>query len=162
MRSASSMTYLFDAALVQQVASSEHAMLTVDDVHRHIGLCFDACHMAVEFEDPAGALERLMAAGIRVCKVQISSALRVRSRGSLRRCAPSMPFAEDTYLHQVVERSRAGVTRYVDLPEAMRAARATAVDSGEWRVHFHVPIFLAAMQRVRARRSRIWRPRSKP
>jgi hypothetical protein len=55
-------------------------------------------------------------------------------------------FAEGTYLHQVVERSPAGVTRYVDLPEAIAAARTTAVDSGEWRVHFHVRFFLAAMQ----------------
>jgi hypothetical protein len=46
----------------------------------------------------------------------------------------------------VVERSAAGLTRYVDLPQAMAAARADAVDSGEWRVHFHVPIFLEAMQ----------------
>jgi hypothetical protein len=37
------------------------------------------------------------------------------------------------------------VTRYIDLPEAMIGARASAVDSAEWRVHFHVPIFLGAM-----------------
>jgi hypothetical protein len=55
------------------------------------------------------------------------------------------PFAEGTYLHQVVERSPTGVIRYVDLPDAMTAARRRAVDSAEWRVHFHVPIFLAAM-----------------
>jgi sugar phosphate isomerase/epimerase len=137
-------TYLFDAALVAQVSKDEHVMVTVDDVHRHIGLCFDACHMAVEFEEPAGALERLKAAVIRVNKVQISSALRVDPADAAAMRALD-PFAEGTYLHQVVERSRAGVTRYVDLPEAMIAARAKAVDFGEWRVHFHVPIFLAAM-----------------
>ena len=135
---------LFDSALVQQVASDK-LPLTVEDVRRHIGLCFDACHMAVEFEEPGAAIDRLTAAGIRICKVQISSALRVdpADPNALRALDA---FAEGTYLHQVVERSLAGITRYVDLPEAIAAARAAAVDSGEWRVHFHVPIFLAAMQ----------------
>jgi len=136
--------YLFDATLVQQAAGNDPAALTVDDVRRHIGLCFDACHMAVEFEEPADALDRLDAAGIRICKVQISSALRVDPSDATAMRALDT-FAEGTYLHQVVERSRAGMRRYVDLPEAMVAARAAAVDSGEWRVHFHVPIFLGAM-----------------
>jgi len=137
--------YLFNAALVRQAAGPAHAALTVEDVRRHIGLCFDACHMAVEFEEPGAAIDRLTAAGIRICKVQISSALRVdpADPNALRALDA---FAEGTYLHQVVERSLAGITRYVDLPEAIAAARAAAVDSGEWRVHFHVPIFLAAMQ----------------
>src|SRR5262245_11807190 len=136
--------YLFDPALVRQAAG--HAGLTVDDVRRHVGLCFDACHMAVEFEEPDDALDRLEAAGVRVCKVQISSALRVdpADADAMRALAA---FAEGTYLHQVVERSPAGVARYVDLPEAMTAARAAAVHSGEWRVHFHVPIFLGSMDR---------------
>lgn len=137
--------YLFDAGLVKQAAGQAHTTLTVDDVRRHIGLCFDACHMAVEFEEPADALDRLDAAGVRICKVQISSALRVDPADPNAMRALSA-FAEGTYLHQVVERSPAGLTRYVDLPEAMLAARAAAVDSGEWRVHFHVPIFLAAMR----------------
>ena len=137
--------YLFNAALVRQAAGPAHAALTVDDVRRHIGLCFDACHMAVEFEEADEALARLDAAGIRICKVQISSALRVNPAdpNAIRALGE---FAEGTYLHQVVERSPAGIARYVDLPEAIAAARAAAVDSGEWRVHFHVPIFLAAMQ----------------
>ena len=136
---------LFDAALVQQVARDKQSSLTVEDVRRHIGLCFDACHMAVEFEEPGAAIDRLTAAGIRIGKVQISSALRVdpADRNAMRALDA---FAEGTYLHQVVECSPAGLTRYVDLPEAIAAARAAAVDSGEWRVHFHVPIFLAEMQ----------------
>ena len=136
--------FLFDPALVRQVAADSQMPLTVDDVRHHVGLCFDACHMAVEFEDADAALERLNAAGIRICKVQISSALRVDANdpGAMRALGR---FAEETYLHQVVERSPGGLTRYVDLPQAMAAARADAVDSGEWRVHFHVPIFLEAM-----------------
>jgi sugar phosphate isomerase/epimerase len=136
---------LFDAALVEQVGRELGTALAVEDVRRHVGLCFDACHMAVEFEDPLIAFERLDAAGIRVLKVQISSALRLDpSDGEAMRALAT--FAEGTYLHQVVERSPTGVSRYVDLPDAMHAARGGAVDSAEWRVHFHVPIFLAAMR----------------
>ncbi len=43
----------------------------------HIRLCFDCCHFAVEYEDPAAALERLRAAGIQIGRVQLSSALHV-------------------------------------------------------------------------------------
>ena len=136
--------FLFDAALVRQVSEDSQLPLSVDDVRRHVGLCFDACHLAVEFEEAEAAIAKLSAAGIRICKVQISSALRVDpgDAGALRALSR---FAEETYLHQVVARTPIGLTRYVDLPQAIAASAAGAVDSGEWRVHFHVPIFLEAM-----------------
>lgn len=113
--------------------------LTIDDVRRHVGVCFDACHMAVEFEDHATALRNLAEAGIRVPKFQISSALRIAdpSSGSAGRAALER-FAEDTYLHQVVQKSATGLTRFVDLPDALRSG----AEAAEWRVHFHVPVFL--------------------
>src|SRR5207247_5793065 len=46
-------------------------------IDRHLGLCFDACHQAVEFEDPAAAWRKIARAGIRVGKVQLSCALDV-------------------------------------------------------------------------------------
>lgn len=128
--------YLFDAAFVRS-----KSQLTVDEVRRHVGLCFDACHMAVEFEDHAASLDALDRAGIRVPKFQISSALRVTdsSPGSPGRRALER-FAEDTYLHQVVARSDRGLARHVDLPDALASA-----STGEWRIHFHVPVFLRTM-----------------
>jgi hypothetical protein len=121
---------------------------------RHLGICCDACHVAVEFEDPASVLDRLEAAGIRILKFQVSSALRLRFRegdGSAERTL--RPFAEETYLHQVVETSEQGVVRYQDLPQALdREAEFQRHGSGpsalrkEWRVHFHVPIFLSRMR----------------
>lgn len=136
--------YLFDAALVDSVARQRGWRLTVDDVRRHVGVCFDACHMAVEFEDPAAALAGLAAAGIRVPKFQISSAICVTDpvAGSRGRAALA-PFAEGTYLHQVVQRCGGRLDRYTDLPDAL-AADDTRADR-EWRVHFHVPIFLGVI-----------------
>jgi hypothetical protein len=81
-----------------------------------------------------------------VPKFQISSALRVSdpSPGSPGRRALER-FAEDTYLHQVVVRSDRGLKRYVDLPEALAGASEDAPLQSEWRIHFHVPVFLASM-----------------
>ena len=36
------------------------------------------------------------------------------------------------------------LTRYVDLPDALADASASAAE--EWRVHFHVPIFVADIE----------------
>ncbi len=104
------------------------------DVRRYIGVCVDTCHMAVEFEDPSQLLSTFANAGVDVVKVQISSALDVSAKeiGALR------PFAEDTYLHQVVARHAGSLERFVDLPDAL----AHAGRADDWRVHFHVPLFL--------------------
>ena len=107
--------------------------------------------MAIEFEDMAASLRALREAGIKICKVQISSALKLRfQRGDGRPQSLLAPFAESTYLHQVVERSADGLTRYTDLPEGFRAeeqaARQRRGEPVEWRVHFHVPVFLEEMQ----------------
>ena len=110
----------------------------------HVQLCFDCCHFAVEYEDPAVALQRLDAAGLKIGRVQLSSALRVAfpdDHASVERTAASLlPFADTTYLHQVVQRGGGchGLCRYPDLDEALRRADAK---SSEWRIHFHVPLF---------------------
>ena len=102
----------------------------------YLGLCYDCCHQAVEFEDPRTSLARLGDAGIPIAKFQVSSALRVdgNHRDRLR------PFDEDVYLHQVVVRNRDGsLDRHADLGEAL----ARRDPGEEWRCHFHVPIFLS-------------------
>ena len=110
-------------------------------LRRHLGLCYDVCHAAVEFEDAKSSVAQLRAAGIAIGKLQLSSALRVASldADSARHLAA---FAEPVYLHQAVERSGGRLRRYADLPEALGAAAAGA----ELRVHFHVPVFLDRME----------------
>jgi hypothetical protein len=105
-------------------------------VVRHLGVCFDACHMAVEFEDPHTAFERLARAGIRIGKVQISAGLELESLSDALRA-----FDDGVYLHQVVHQGEAGLTRYLDLPEAFAGADDRARAPGLYRVHFHVPLF---------------------
>ena len=111
-------------------------------LRRHLGVCFDACHMAVEFEDAAAGLAALRAAGIRVGKIQISAGLRVPLDPGDRALVDALrPFAEGVYLHQVVERRNGGLTRFVDLPDALATLGASGPEPREWRIHFHVPLF---------------------
>ena len=72
--------------------------------------------------------------------MQISAGLRLPTldREAL---AALARFDDPVYLHQVVERSPDGIARFADLPEALASLDGDAADR-EWRVHFHVPIFL--------------------
>ena len=110
----------------------------------HVTACFDACHAAVACEDPAQALHALAEAGIAVGKVQLSAALRVELDGPAHRRAMREElrrFADPVYLHQVTQRASDGtLTTFPDLAQALSAPDAP--DAAEWRVHFHVPIFL--------------------
>jgi hypothetical protein len=103
-----------------------------------LGICYDCCHQAVQFEEPADSLARLVAAGIRIAKAQVSSALNLVAPSAELLCR----FDEPCYLHQVSVRRRDGtVRRYRDLPDAL-VEHDNAADT-EWRCHFHVPIFSA-------------------
>ncbi len=106
----------------------------------HLGLCLDLCHAAVEFEDAAACIQQLSRAGIRVHKMQISAGLRLPTLD-----APALAalqrFEDTVYLHQVVQRGPGGLTRFVDLPQALASLHGPSAEL-EWRVHFHVPIFL--------------------
>ncbi len=108
----------------------------------HIQVCVDCCHFAVEYEDPIAAMERFHAAGIRVGRVQLSSALRAAIPADPARARQVVDrlrtFADSTYLHQVIQRRRDGLQHFPDLPDALLAADAP---DSEWRIHFHVPLF---------------------
>lgn len=106
-------------------------------VRDYVGVCVDTCHMAVEYEDPQTVATRLSAAGISMVKVQVSSALDVSGAEAMSALGA---FADDTYLHQVVQQDAGALTRFTDLPEALADpdTRAHAC----CRVHFHVPLFM--------------------
>ena len=104
----------------------------------HIAVCFDTCHFAVEYEDYAGVVAALQAANVRIGRIQISAGVRANATAAAR--AELCALDEPVYLHQVVERGGDGaLRRFRDLPEAC-GGRAES-HGGEWRVHFHVPLF---------------------
>lgn len=108
----------------------------------HIRLCFDVCHVAVAYEDPTEVLNRLDTVGIKVGKIQISSAVKIDfSDSPQEKFTAIQSFNEPVYLHQVVEKRKDGTfQKYPDLPDALADFDATRAH--EWRVHFHVPLFI--------------------
>jgi len=135
--------HLFSRNGVARLASLAQLTPAAADgaMRRHVGVCYDVCHAAVEFEDAKASVASLRAAGIAIGKLQLSSALRVASLDAASRQSLAA-FAEPVYLHQAVERSGDRLRRYADLPEALASAAAGA----ELRVHFHVPLFLEKME----------------
>lgn len=137
----------FDTWLLQSGAEmlAERLDIAVDAAKEtlltHVQVCFDTCHMALAYEDPAEVLARLDELGIRVGKVQLSSALELTSQGADATRRNLEPFNEPVYLHQVIQQDRGGsLTRFPDLPDALSALPQRGAE--RWRVHFHVPIFL--------------------
>lgn len=137
--------YLFSDDAADQLARRINVtpVAAANLLPRHLGLCYDVCHAAVEYEDPAASIAMLRDAGIPVHKLQLSSALRVASGTDAARTALAR-FNEPTYLHQLIARDTNGaLTRYTDLGEAL--APGGAQNGDEWRVHFHVPVFLETL-----------------
>ncbi|MBM4291363.1 MAG: TIM barrel protein [Deltaproteobacteria bacterium] len=107
---------------------------------RYLGLCYDACHQAIAFEDPEEAWRGLEAAGVEVLKVQLSNALAIRPPTPAARAA-LLSFSEPRYLHQVTARgSGGGLLRALDLPD-LPAPAPEWLAAPEWRCHFHVPLW---------------------
>lgn len=110
-----------------------------------VQLCYDVCHFALAYEEPAAVFAELAARGIKVGRVQISAALKVDLPAALleRQVVLSEfgAFTESTYLHQVLIRNQdESITQYPDLPAALPHLLTST--AREWRSHFHVPVFL--------------------
>ncbi|MEO6035367.1 MAG: metabolite traffic protein EboE [Verrucomicrobiota bacterium] len=100
----------------------------------YLGVNYDACHLAVEFEEPQAAIQELQQHQIKISKLHLSSALKAIPTAEVRQALAS--FSDDVYLHQVVARdANARLTRFKDLPAALAHASGE-----EWRIHFHIPL----------------------
>jgi len=116
----------------------------------HLGVNYDTCHFAIGFEEPQNALPCLINHGIKISKIHLSSALKVKPTPEVRDALKK--FIDEVYFHQVVVRDENGNRRiYRDLPDALAEAETTSRAPGaggqaqaEWRVHFHVPLHAPA------------------
>jgi hypothetical protein len=111
-----------------------------------LGVNYDCCHFAVEFEEPQNAIAAFQNAGIKISKIHLSSALKTRPRREARDALKK--FADDVYLHQVVARDANGKLKfYRDLPDALADNSKLKIKNSklpEWRIHFHVPLHASA------------------
>jgi sugar phosphate isomerase/epimerase len=112
----------------------------LDVLRDHLGMVYDICHQAVEFEDIGASLKALAEAGIPVFKLQEAAAVRT-PEVTQEKVEALKRFADTVYLTQTVEKRDGRLTRYLNLEDAFAAWEA---DPGprEWRTHFHVPVFL--------------------
>jgi hypothetical protein len=111
-----------------------------DLLRRHLGVNYDACHFAVEFEEPHEAITRFRENQIRLSKIHISNALKLRP--SPDNVVRLDSFKENVYLHQVIARQPDGsLVRFKDLDVALASQLVREpFPESEWRVHFHIPL----------------------
>jgi hypothetical protein len=121
------------------------AGIPVSEAHsalrRHVGIVYDICHQAVEYESIRPSLQSLVAAGVPIFKLQEAAALHVPVVTE-EAVEVLTPYASTIYLTQTLERTRdGGIRRFLGLDEAL-ADWAKDPRPCEWRVHIHVPVFL--------------------
>ncbi len=126
------------------------------DLHReYLTICHDVCHAAVMREDQKLQIQAYRDCGIRIGKVQVSSAIHVNwdtmkpeERADAFQQVSS--FAEDRYLHQTTVRTGpVGSVRFVEdlqilIAETLEPSRLV----GNWTIHFHVPIHVESFGRL--------------
>lgn len=122
-----------------------------DAIRRRIGVNFDTCHFALEYDDIRASLEAISSHGIRISKIHLSSALAFDPRDPAA-IEAIRPFDEPTYFHQVLVLGESGITRYLDLPDFFAAL---PVDAVEARVHFHIPLDAEPVPPLRSTRHHV-------
>ena len=121
-----------------------------------IGVSLDLCHLAVGFEDPSEALDRIAGAGLAVTKAQVSAAVHADDPSDPDTRRALGEFDEVRFLHQVRGRHPDGsVVARDDLPDALTGTEPLGDRAGDgssvpWRVHFHVPLDLDPEPPLRA------------
>jgi len=114
---------------------------------KYLTICHDICHAAVMREDQQMEFARHKAEGIRIGKVQVSSAIHVdwdaiQNETKFETFQQLRKFAEDRYLHQTtVQIGNRPAKMHEDLPALLASISNPTSLSGNWRIHFHVPIF---------------------
>ena len=109
------------AALARIPISEAHVAL-----RKHLGVVFDICHQAVEFENIAESLQQLVDAGIPIFKLQEAAALHIPQVTQelvdlLKR------YTDTIYLTQTIEKKDGRLTRFLNLEDALAAWAAIQV-----------------------------------
>ena len=119
-------------------------------LRKHVGIVYDICHLAVEYEDITQSLQKLVDAGVPIVKLQEAAALHMpevtqQVVDTLKR------YSKTIYLTQTIEKRDGKLIKYLNLEDAFAAWEK---DPGprEWRTHIHVPVFLDDLGQFRTTR----------
>jgi hypothetical protein len=133
--------YASDAVSMLAKATGLNKSQAEAALRKHLGMVYDICHQAVEYEDIGASLRKLADNGIPVFKLQEAAALRVPN--VTKETVDAMrPFADTVYLTQTIEKSDGKLNRYLNLEDAFAAFEQNPKAKREWRTHVHVPVFL--------------------
>ena len=110
-----------------------------DEFDNVIGVNYDTCHLAIEYENAKESLLLLKNNNIKISKIHLSSALKLKPN---QQTVDSLKeYQDDVYLHQVIARLQNGdLIRFKDLPDAIENFLKGNFNDDEWRVHFHIPL----------------------
>ena len=110
-----------------------------DEFDNVIGVNYDTCHLAIEYENAKESLLLLKNNNIKISKIHLSSALKLKPN---QQTVDSLKeYQDDVYLHQVIAKLQNGeLIRFKDLPDAIENFLKGNCNDDEWRVHFHIPL----------------------
>jgi sugar phosphate isomerase/epimerase len=122
----------------------------IPGLRRHVGIVYDICHLAVEYEDITQSLQKLVDAGVPIVKLQEAAALHIpevnkAAVDTLKR------YSKTIYLTQTIEKKDGKLTNYLNVDDAI-AAWEKSPSPREWRTHIHVPVFLDDLGQFRTTR----------
>jgi sugar phosphate isomerase/epimerase len=145
--------HLYSGAAVEKLAKLARVPITEanEALRRHLGIVYDICHQAVEYEDITASLQKLVDAGVPVFKLQEAAALHVPevTQGAV---DTLKRYAKTIYLTQTLEKRDGKIIKYLNVEDAIAAFEHDPHGKREWRTHIHVPVFLDDLGQFRTTR----------
>lgn len=144
--------HLYSGAAVEKLARLARVPVSEanEALRAHLGIVYDICHQAVEYENISASLQKLVDAGIPVFKLQEAAALHIpevtqAAVDTLKR------YAKTIYLTQTLEKKNGKINRFLNVDDAIAAFEKNP-GPREWRTHIHVPVFLDDLGEFRTTR----------
>lgn len=143
---------LYSGASVEKLAKLAHVPISEanEALRRHVGIVYDICHQAVEYENISESLQKLVDGGVPIFKFQEAAALHIPEVtqdvvNTMKR------YAKTIYLTQTIQKKDGKLTKFLNVDDAI-AAFEKEPGPREWRTHIHVPIFLDDLGQFRTTR----------
>src|ERR1700728_1582169 len=145
--------HLYSGAAAEKLAKLAQLPIAEanEALRRHVGIVYDICHQAVEYENISESLQKLVDAGVPIFKLQEAAALYVPdvTKGAV---DTLKRYAKTIYLTQTMEKRDGKINRYLNVDDAITAFEKDPGGKREWRTHIHVPVFLDDLGQFRTTR----------
>ena len=145
--------HLYSGAAVEKLAKLAHVPIAEANaaLRRHLGIVYDICHQAVEFENITESLQKLVDAGVPVFKLQEAAALHI-PQVTQAAVDTLKKYAKTIYLTQTLEKQNGKINKYLNVDDAIAAFEKSPGGEREWRTHIHVPVFIDDLGQFRTTR----------